>query len=108
MLEAKWAEDKASGRGHRASCIIPLFTSVELERYEEKLWHFMTNGIGRTNHEIHEYGLECGFLPKHSNQLLKQWLCDGRLAIAALDGQVVRGTTTYISNRERTVRFTLV
>jgi len=106
MLETKWALDSESGQGFRLQQGPQLFSAMELAGYPDKLYDFIASDSFRTNNDIHRFGLENGFLPKHSNRILRDWL-ETRLDFErfALDSKPLRGKSTYIDNKDRTVAF---
>ena len=108
MLEAKWSMDPSRGKGHSLEKTISLFDETELSGYHQKLLAFIDSADYRTNAELHLFGLENGFLPKHTKSVL-----DGlkrneiKFDVVALDNKPVRGY--YIEyNSERRVAFRLV
>ena len=104
MLETKWSLDRGRGKGHALVQTPQLFSELELSGYPEKLQEFIESDDSRTNHQLFEFGLQNGFLPKHTNQVLGQLKQDGVLQVFSLDGQPARGN--YISFKsKRTVGF---
>jgi three-Cys-motif partner protein len=106
MLEAKWALDTESGQGFRLQKGPQLFSAIELAGYPDKLYNFINSVDFRRNDEIHMFGLQNGFLPKHSNSILREWLeTRANFERYALDNKPLRGNATYIDNKERSVAF---
>ena len=72
MLEAKWDLDSEQGRGwhygrtHQSS----LFSEQVANPLEEDLTRFIKDSA-RNNREIYEFTLRCGYLPKHTTEILK-------------------------------------
>jgi three-Cys-motif partner protein len=100
MLEAKWSIDPSHGKGHSLEKTISLFDEIELSGYPQKLQAFITSADYRTNKELYHFGLENGFLPKHSNNVLRDWKREGNIEVISLDGQPVRGNhIEYNSSR---------
>jgi three-Cys-motif partner protein len=108
MLEAQWKQDQETGSGHRAERTFTLFTPSELTNYPARLETHLAAAPNRTNQELLEFGLDEGFLPRHTNDVLKGLLAQGRLDITAPDGQLVRKNAFYIDNPDRFIRFSLV
>lgn len=106
MLETKWTLDAESGQGFRLQQGPQLFSAMELAGYPDKLYDFIASGSYRTNNDVHMFGLQNGFLPKHSNTILRNWL-ETRLDFErfALDNKPLRGKSTYVDNKERIVAF---
>jgi hypothetical protein len=104
MVEAKWRMDEDRGQGHSQHKGTPLFSEIELSGYPQKLSDFICGKDYRTNQELYRFGLENGFLPKHTNEVLNSWKQGWGLEVFALDGKRVRGN--YLShNTDRTVGF---
>jgi three-Cys-motif partner protein len=73
MLETKWKMDEQQGKGFRLNSGEDfLFTEVEMSDYPNKLKNFIATNT-KTNAELYLFGLKNGFLPKHTNQILKEW-----------------------------------
>ena len=108
MLEAKWSIDPNRGRGHSLEKTISLFDEAELSGYHKKLSAFIDSTDYRTNTELYLFGLENGFLPKHTKGVLDGWKKnETKFEVVALDNKPVRGY--YIEyNSERRVAFKLV
>lgn len=104
MLDAKWRLDRQSGEGFRREQSIQMFTDIELRCYPEKLHKYISESAHRTNHDLYQYGLEHGFLPKHTNYALKELFVDEQVERFSLDGKPNKGN--YIRYRSpRTVGF---
>jgi three-Cys-motif partner protein len=105
MLATKWDMDENRGKGHTIDKSLS-FSEIQLEGYPQKLLAFISSTKIRTNGEIFKFGLENGFLPKHTNKLLREWKQDEKIEIISLDGKPTRGF--YIEyNSERQVGFRL-
>jgi three-Cys-motif partner protein len=107
MIEAKWNLDKQSGQGHTLQKSPYLFSEIELSGYPTRLRKYIAEGTDlRTNRDLYRFGLENGFLPKHTNEVLRKWKRQAALEVLSLDGKPVRGN--YISYRtDRIVGFRL-
>jgi hypothetical protein len=90
MISAKWEMDSNRGKGHTIDKS-PSFSEIQMSGYEEKLKSFITSAEHRTNSELYRFGLENGFLPKHTNDVLKIWKSDHVLQVVPLDGKAARG-----------------
>jgi hypothetical protein len=108
MLEAKWAVDPSHGKGHSLEKTISLFDETELSGYPQKLLAFIDSADYRTNAELYLFGLENGFLPKHTKGVLDGWKKnETKFEVISLDNKRVRGY--YIEyNSERRVAFRLI
>lgn len=90
MLATKWDMDENRGKGFTRIKALS-FSEVQLSGYPQKLREFITTGNTRTNSEVYKFGLINGFLPKHTNEILKVWKSEGILEVLSLDGKPVRG-----------------
>ncbi len=109
MVEAKWKMDTANGRGFRYDRTLPLFRPTETSDYPELLRDFICTGDGKSNDEVRLFGLQHGFLPKHTNEILKDWIkSDNSLKVVALDGQPVRKSATYLSSKTRAMMYKFI
>jgi hypothetical protein len=92
MLEAKWKVDPSHGKGHSLEKTISLFDETELSGYHQKLLAFIDSADYRTNAELYLFGLENGFLPKHTKGVLVNWKKNGTdFEVLSLDNKPVRG-----------------
>ncbi|MBI4731931.1 MAG: three-Cys-motif partner protein TcmP [Chloroflexi bacterium] len=108
ILEAKWSMDPSRGKGHSLEKTISLFDETELSGYHQKLLAFLGSSDFRTNEELYQFGLENGFLPKHTKGVLDSWKNRKvKFEVVALDNKPVRGY--YIEyNSERHVAFRII
>jgi three-Cys-motif partner protein len=105
MLSTKWDMDENRGKGHAIDRSLT-FSEIQLSAYPQKLIAFITSAEYRTNAEIYRFGLENGFLPKHTNDVLREWKKEGRCELISLDSKPVRGN--YIEyNSPRRIGFKL-
>jgi three-Cys-motif partner protein len=92
MLEAKWAMDSEVGLGHRLEKSQAMFDPIEVEGYSQKIEDYISQVDYRTNEDLFRFGLENGFLPKHTKEALQRLQLDhGDLEVFALDGKTVEG-----------------
>jgi three-Cys-motif partner protein len=92
MLEAKWAMDSEVGLGHRIEKSQAMFDPVEVEGYSQRIKDYISQADYRTNEELFRFGLENGFLPKHTKEALQKLKQDHEdLEVFALDGKTVEG-----------------
>jgi len=106
MLAAKWDLDESRGRGFRIDMIAEqasLFTGIEGSNYQRILLDYIKKTNNPTNIDIYIFGLEEGFLPKHSNQVLNRLKKAELIDVSSNDGQVVKGN--YIGNYNRDIQF---
>ncbi len=92
MLEAKWAMDSEVGLGHRLEKSQAMFSPIEVEGYSQGLENFINQADYRTNEELFRFGLENGFLPKHTREALRRLKQNHEgFEVFALDGKTVKG-----------------
>lgn len=114
MLDTKWKMDEQQGKGFRISAQQLLFSEVEISNYPEKLKQYILQADYRTNKDIYFFGLDNGFLPRHTNEVFKEWQkSDKKFKIFLEDGKEARKNSFYISyknsrnNPEKRVKFVL-
>jgi three-Cys-motif partner protein len=107
MLEAKWSMDQWRGKGYTIDKSPSFFSEIELSGYPQKLLAFINSAEYRTNGELFRFGLENGFLPKHTNEVLRKWKKhDTNFEAVPLDQKPVRGFyVEYGSERRIGFRF---
>jgi three-Cys-motif partner protein len=96
MLETKWELDESQGRGFRFEKSGTLFSLSETDDWEGKLRSFITEGK-RYNGEVYEYSLHSGFLPKHTNQILKSWQDEGMLSVHPTQDEKIKKGSFYLN-----------
>ena len=102
MLEAKWKIDEEGGKGYTYEKSKNLFSQEELVDYPGLLKNFIMKSGGEvTNKQIFLFGLENGFLPKHTSPILKDWKTRKKIEILSKDGGPTRGF--YLDTKERTI-----
>ena len=101
MLYAKWRVDMSSGKGYESTKALGLFEEFHLSNYDQKLKKYIIESDGKTNLDITEYGYNEGFLPKHSNAILKGLLKSKVIEIISLDGGKPAGF--YLDRNDRNV-----
>ena len=70
MLETKWELDEEDGKGYTFDKQGNLFSAQKLIDFEEKLMRYLSEF--HTNGELYIFTLRNGFLPKHTNAILKK------------------------------------
>src|SRR5690606_9907414 len=106
MLDVKWKNDMIRGKG---------FDNENLDRnqihfdpvefyFEPILKEYLISAdTSRSNHDIFEFSINHGFLPKHSNELLTKFAEYGNLLRRGSNGTLVKNN--FINDRERDVYF---
>lgn len=99
MLDAKWKIDEEEGRGWQYHQESNLFSQVEKKPriyiFEQKLMDFISQE--KTNSDIYDFTLKCGYLPKHANEILLRLQSINKLIIERHDGKVPRKSSFYIN-----------
>jgi three-Cys-motif partner protein len=104
MVRARWELDENRGKGHTVDKS-PTFSEILMSDYPIKLRNYIKDN-NPTNHDMYRFGLENGFLPKHTNDILKRWGKERtvQVEIISLDGKPAR--SSYIEyDSKRRVRF---
>ena len=101
MLEVKWHLDEESGKGFtiKEPELFSLFYKEEARNNQfdilsEKMEQFLR--IDRTNSEIYDFILRCGFLPKHANEVMRSLQDQGRLVVFSSGTSKIRKGAFYI------------
>jgi three-Cys-motif partner protein len=100
MLSTKWDMDENRGKGHTIDKSLS-FSEIQLSSYPQKLMAFIASAEYRTNAEIYRFGLENGFLPKHTNNVLREWKKEGKCELISLDSQPIRGNYVEYNSPRR-------
>jgi len=97
MLEAKWQIDTEQGKGWDYTGNQPsLFFAHKTNKLEERLKDYLSNAP-RTNSQIYDFVLRCGYLPKHVGEVLSNWQNQGTLRVEKPDGTPGRKKSFYIN-----------
>lgn len=104
MLNAMWGIDKESGRRFQIEKTSSLFNTMQMSDYPEKLKQYIKERR-RSNKEILVFGLDNGYLPKHSVQVLKEMQAKNpTFTVEKKDGSTVtRRGAFYIEMEGKTV-----
>ncbi len=97
MLEAKWEIDTEEGKGWEYNDYgNSLFAAIKTNPLEEKLKSYISTG-SKSNSELYEYTLHCGFLPKHANDVLRNWQNNNLISITDKQGNKTRKGAFYLT-----------
>lgn len=97
MLEAKWEIDKEYGKGWDYAENPPsLFHGHKTNPLEVKLKEFLKDKK-RYNGEVYEFTLRQGFLPKHTNEIFRNWQNNNELEVLTAIGEKARKHSFYIT-----------
>lgn len=113
MLDTKWKMDEEQGKGFRIDSEQgSLFEEIEISDYPNELKEKILTGSETTNSDLYLFGLENGFLPKHTNKILREWQKNNsKLKVYLEDGKEARKNSFYNSyknfgpNPEKVVKF---
>lgn len=104
MIEAKWNIDADQGRGSKLDENTSLLNEIAKQEYRNELCSLIQKTDDLTNHDIYNFGLEKGFLPKHSAEILRDLEKNNLIDKIASDDQPIRKNSFYInSDNERTI-----
>ncbi|HQU36391.1 MAG TPA: three-Cys-motif partner protein TcmP [Anaerolineales bacterium] len=102
IIETKWKIDKDHGKGFKLEKTQSFFSEIELSGYEQKVQAFIESSRYRTNNELYFFGLENGFLPKHTKSVLDTFIKkELKVEIVSLDGKPAKNY--YLGDRKRRV-----
>lgn len=108
MLDAKWDLDEESGRGFKAgnNTQASIFDEISATNYLDIIKEFIKQKGQVTNQQLFDFGLDNGFLPKHTKKVLDQLKKQNLLEIIALDKMPVKGF--YLDdNHDRKIKINL-
>jgi len=104
MLDAKWKFDEKLGRAFEIqsnSKQSSMFDAVTEVDYLSQLEEYLRKVGSMTNIELLDFGLENGFLPKHTKKVLDLLNKSDKIIVESLDGKAVLGY--YIDNSTRKI-----
>lgn len=98
MLEAKWDLDTEQGKGwhYSRSKMGGLFPDQKTHPLEQKLKEFLQVS-SKTNGEIYEFTLSCGFLPKHSVEVFERMQENDDILVSGPNNEKIRRKAFYIN-----------
>ena len=96
MLETKWELDTEQGRGLKYEKSGMLFSGTEMQDFPNDLKRFIQSER-KHNSELYAYSLHQGFLTKHTNEILRDWLQKDELQVFNSDGTVGRKGAFYLT-----------
>lgn len=112
ILEAKWDLNKDNGRGFQISNKdqATLFGNelIEVSNYPKLLLDYLLTGV-KTNMELFDFGLEQGYLPKHTRDCLEHLGKEHTIEVVATDGNKVKKGAYYIDDKpKKTIQIRVV
>lgn len=101
MLDAKWDLDEESGRGFRLgnSNQASFFDEITAVDYSSIIKDFLRSRLIITNQDLFDFGLNNGFLPKHTKKALDVLKLDDLIELISLDGEAAR--SYYIDDNHK-------
>ncbi len=97
MLQTKWEMDEENGKGfHLIKNQGYLFPDTQLSSYPTKLKEYIINK-NANNRDLYLFGLNNGYLPKHTNEILKEWQNDPSFKVLDENGKEARKNSFYIN-----------
>jgi three-Cys-motif partner protein len=98
MLEAKWDIDTEQGKGwHYQEDQLSFLSQYMTNPLELELEEFIKEKP-RSNVEIYRFTLNRGFLPKHTNEVLRNWQNRSRINLESPSGAKPRKGAFYIAH----------
>lgn len=107
MLESKWKLDAEHGKGFKIESTLSLFSESEVSNYPEKLFSYLKKNPDVTNRDLYFFGLQNGFLPKHTTQILKDMQIKNNVVTVALDSLPIKRGSFYIDDETRSIKIQL-
>ncbi len=99
MLETKWDIDKEQGRAFRYEQSGTMFSGTEVLDFPKKLEDYICSGR-KYNGDVYYFSLHEGFLPRHANEVLRNWQEQDILNVLNADGSAGRKKAFYITYQE--------
>jgi three-Cys-motif partner protein len=97
MLEAKWDIDTEQGKGwHYQEDQLNFLSQYKTNPLEADLMEYV-RAKPRSNVEIYWFTINRGFLPKHTNEVLRNWQNTQRIVVASPFGTKPRKGAFYIA-----------
>jgi len=109
MLDAKWDLDEESGRGFRLgnSNQGSIFDEITAVDYTSMVRDFLESRSIITNQDLFDFGLDNGFLPKHTKRVLDDLKTNNQIELVSLDREPAR--SYYIDdNHKRKVQIKFI
>ena len=97
MLEAKWDIDTEQGKGwHYQEDQLNILSQFKTNPLEVDLVEFLREKA-RSNVELYLFTINRGFLPKHTNEVLRNWQNTQKISLASPTGTRLRKGAFYIA-----------
>jgi len=97
MLEAKWDIDTEQGKGwHYQEDQLNFLAQYKTNPLEADLVEFL-RAKPRSNVELYRFTLSRGFLPKHTNEVLRNWQNTQKISLTSPTGTRLRKGAFYIA-----------
>ncbi len=96
MLETKWKIDKKEGRGFKLiSNQQSIFQEIEISTYPQDLISYLN--IKRSNSELYIFGLNHGYLPRHTIKVFKPLRKENKLRVIDSKNNLVPKNGYYLT-----------
>ena len=106
IIETKWQIDKEHGKGFKLEKTPSFFNEIELSGFKQKVQSYIESSEYRTNAELYFFGLENGFLPKHTKSVLDDFdRTELIVEIVSLDSKPAK--SYYLGDMSRRVGISL-
>jgi len=99
MLETKWEIDTEQGRAFRYEQTGAMFSGTEVLNFPDRLKEFISV-TKKSNLEVYKFILHEGFLPKHANELLRDWQNSNSVDVVDANGTPGRKGAFYLNYKE--------
>lgn len=96
MLETKWELDTEQGRAFRYEQSGTMFSGSEVLNFPDKLKEFIQSDK-KYNGDVYYFSLHEGFLPKHANDVLRDWQGGSTLNVMNQNGTPARKNSFYLN-----------
>lgn len=109
MLETKWKLDEQNGRGYKIAVDksqSSMFNIIEVSNYNELIFEYIKNNTAVTNLQLLDFGLDNGYLPKHTKSVLDNLKLLNKIKLTSLDNTPALGW--YIDNDKRKIQVSLI
>ena len=109
MLETKWKLDEQNGRVYKIAVDksqSSMFNIIEVSNYNELVFEYIKNNTAVTNLQLLDFGLDNGYLPKHTKSVLDNLKSLNKIRLTSLDNTPALGW--YIDNDKRKIQVSLI
>jgi len=83
-----------------------MFNIIEVSNYNELVFEYIKNNTAVTNLQLLDFGLDNGYLPKHTKSVLDNLKSLNKIRLTSLDNTPALGW--YIDNDKRKIQVSLI